>query len=54
MKKAGGIRVVRIGLLTFGVSTQRRGARDVCGNDVVDARIGIGAMVEAINVVWFW
>jgi hypothetical protein len=53
VKKAGGIRVVRIGLLTFGVSTQRGCVRDVCGNDVVDVRIGIRAMVEAIIVVWF-
>ncbi len=53
MKKAGGIKVVCIGLLTFGISTHRGGVRDVCGNDVVDARIGIGTMVEATNVAWF-
>jgi len=53
VKKVSGIKVVCIGLLTFGVSTHKGGARDVCGNDVVDARIGIGTMVETTNVVWF-
>jgi hypothetical protein len=53
VKKVGGIRVVHTGLLTFGVSTQRGGVKVVCGNDLVDTRIGIGAMVEATNVVWF-
>jgi hypothetical protein len=53
MKKVGGIRVVRIRLPTFGVSIERGGVRDVCGNDVVDGGIGIGTMVDAINVVQF-
>lgn len=53
VKKVGVIRIVRIGLLTFGVSTHKGGARDVCGNDVVNVGIGIGTMVEATNVVWF-
>jgi hypothetical protein len=52
MKKAGGIRVVRIGLLTFAVSIER-GVRDVCGSDVVDGGIGIRTLVEATNVVRF-
>jgi hypothetical protein len=47
MKKAGGIRVVRIGLLTFGVSIERGGVKDVCGSDVVYGRIGIGTTMEA-------
>ncbi len=53
MKKVGGIRVVHIGLLTFGVSIKRGSVRDLCGNDVVDGGIGIEIMVEATNVVQF-
>jgi hypothetical protein len=52
VKKVGGIKVVLIGLLTFGISTHRRGVRDVCGNDVVGAGIGIGAMVEVTKIVF--
>jgi hypothetical protein len=40
MKKAGGIRVVRNVLLTFGISIERACVRDVCGSDVVDGRTG--------------
>ncbi len=53
MKKTGGIRVVRNVLLTFGISIEIGGVRDVCGSDVVDAGIGKRTMVEATNVVWF-
>jgi hypothetical protein len=53
MKKAGGIRIVHIGLLAFGVSIERGGVRDVCGSDVVDGGTGIGTMVEVTNVVRF-
>jgi len=53
VNKAGGIKVVLIGLLTFGISKHRGSVRDVFDNDVVGARIGIRAMVEVINVVWF-
>jgi hypothetical protein len=53
MKKVRGIKVVHIGLLPFGISTHKGGVKNVCGNDVVDAEIGIGTMVEATNVVWF-
>jgi hypothetical protein len=53
VKKVGVIKIVHTGLLTFGISTHKGGARDVCGNDVVDVGIGIGTMVEATNVVWF-
>jgi len=51
VKKASGIKVVCIGLWTFGISTHRGGVKDVCGNHVVDVGIGIGAMVEVTNVV---
>jgi hypothetical protein len=40
-------------LLTFGVSIERGGVKDVCGSDVVDGGTGIGTMVEAVNVVRF-
>lgn len=53
VNKVGGIKVVFIGLLTFRISTHRGSVRDVFDNDVVGARIGIGAMVEVTNVVWF-